>query len=332
MEILVFEYITGGGLRHETLPASLAREGDMMLRALVTDLLDIPRTRLTVLRDDRLPMDYLPERVTRVPVAAADDFGRLWKHCIENCDAVWPIAPETGGVLERLCRDAERANKALLTSPPAAVAIASSKLETVRTLERGKLPAIPTLPLEDWRLSPTYPSVVKPDDGAGCEGARIVRAGLGFIPNTGTCRWVAQPLLEGDALSLSALFAYGHTRLLSCNRQHIGRSENSFTLKGCTVNAASDTDGTWQALTDNVARALPELWGYAGVDLILTEQGPRILEINPRLTTSYAGLREAIGENPAAMVLDLHETGRLPPPRTNPGKAVMLSWDRPDEH
>jgi predicted ATP-grasp superfamily ATP-dependent carboligase len=46
------------------------------------------------------------------------------------------------------------------------------------------------------------------------------------------------------------------------------------------------------------------LWGYVGVDLVLADAGPIVLEINPRLTTSYCGLRDALGINPAALVLD----------------------------
>jgi len=40
-----------------------------------------------------------------------------------------------------------------------------------------------------------------------------------------------------------------------------------------------------------------------GIDLVRTEQGLVMLEINPRLTTSYAGLRRALGVNPAGLVL-----------------------------
>jgi predicted ATP-grasp superfamily ATP-dependent carboligase len=54
-----------------------------------------------------------------------------------------------------------------------------------------------------------------------------------------------------------------------------------------------------------VAAALPDLWGIIGVDLIDTKQELQVLEVNPRITTSYAGLRESTGINPAAMVLDL---------------------------
>jgi predicted ATP-grasp superfamily ATP-dependent carboligase len=66
------------------------------------------------------------------------------------------------------------------------------------------------------------------------------------------------------------------------------------------------------------------LWGYAGIDLILTAGGPVILEINPRLTTSYVGLRQATGENPATLMLDLYRTGRLPAPGRQAGEPVEV--------
>jgi len=61
----------------------------------------------------------------------------------------------------------------------------------------------------------------------------------------------------------------------------------------------------YQQIASAVAAAIPGLWGYVGVDLIEGPDGPVVLEINPRLTTSYAGLRDAVGVNPAGLVLDL---------------------------
>jgi predicted ATP-grasp superfamily ATP-dependent carboligase len=46
------------------------------------------------------------------------------------------------------------------------------------------------------------------------------------------------------------------------------------------------------------------------VDFIETQAGPIVIEVNPRLTTSYAGLRRAIGVNPAHLVLDLPQSLR----------------------
>ena len=348
LKILVVEYVTGGGLRGEVVPPCLAREGRQMLRALAEDLLAIDSVELIVFNDDRFPA-FLEPRIQAVHIGEAQPFQTAWRHWLGRCDAAWPVAPETGGILERLCLEVEAASKTLLTCPASAVRPASSKLETVRRLERCGLPVVPTEPLAELGRSakpvfalPTaeaitpkavrhdeYPSqpslVVKPDDGVGCEGTRIVHDPACLSVDTDN--WIAQPLLQGEPLSLSALFAQGQARLLSCNRQSIEQIGGGFVLKACQVNAIADTDGRWQALAGRIAEAMPELWGYAGIDLVLTAGGPVILEINPRLTTSYAGLRLATGENLAALTLKLSKTGVLPPPRQHPGKMVEINLD-----
>ena len=62
-----------------------------------------------------------------------------------------------------------------------------------------------------------------------------------------------------------------------------------------------------QSLALQVLEALPATIGYVGVDLIL---GPDlsgcddvVLEVNPRVTTSYVGLRRLCRGNLAAMML-----------------------------
>jgi predicted ATP-grasp superfamily ATP-dependent carboligase len=58
-------------------------------------------------------------------------------------------------------------------------------------------------------------------------------------------------------------------------------------------------------LVTAVAQAIPELWGYAGIDLLQTQRGLQVLEINPRLTTASAGLQAALGINLARAVIGL---------------------------
>jgi predicted ATP-grasp superfamily ATP-dependent carboligase len=336
------EYITGGGMRRENIPASLAGEGKLMLCALVEDLLALsPSPKLLVMVDDRFAWPFFSGRVETVMIGAEDAFPAVWKECIGLCDAVWPIAPETGGILEQICLDVEAAGTALLTCPSAAVRIAASKLKTARRLEEFGLPVVNTTPLDGFKFARGQTLVVKHDDGVGCENTFIVGdaaqwqsqvpstqgnavelAYLNLIPKA---FWIVQPLVEGEPMSLSVLFAHGKALVLSCNRQIIDRGMQSFSLLGCVVNATHDLDGSLQQLAGKVASAMPELWGYAGIDLMLTENGPLILEINPRLTTSYAGLRDAIETNPAGLLMDLLNTGKLPTfPTAYTGRPVEI--------
>jgi predicted ATP-grasp superfamily ATP-dependent carboligase len=330
---LVFEYITGGGLLAEPLPPGLAREGGLMLEALLRDLADIPGVRPVALRDARLAAPpELAGRVEWLWLSQGDDAEQRFREQITLADAVWPIAPETGGILENLCALVEAAGKPLLTSPAAAVRLTASKLDTLNRLGKHNVSAIPTAPLVVPPLggdcaaidrlkaglrADDAPLVMKPDDGVGCEGTRIIATPdewQAFLDHPPAGSYIAQPLLDGEALSFSALFATGRAYLLTCNRQHIVRRDGGFTLTGCGVNAAHEWRQEFESLAENIAAALPELWGYAGVDVIRSERGLTVLEVNPRLTTSYAGLRGALGVNPAALVLNLWQQGCLPEP------------------
>jgi predicted ATP-grasp superfamily ATP-dependent carboligase len=312
MKIFAYEFITGGGLARAPLPRSLAREGELMARALVRDLGALPGVEVWVSRDPRLPplagaRNLRPE--------AGEEPLRAYRRLVRSADAAWPVAPETGGMLEALSRATLEAGVALLGSRPEAVAVAASKRATGRCLAAWGIPAVPAFRHGDPLPDLPGPWVVKPDDGAGSTDTLLwpdrpraaewlAARGDGFI---------AQPWIEGEALSLSALFAGGEALLLTVNRQHLAVNSGRVYLESLTVHAQADTDGRFRRLAEDVARALPGLWGYAGIDLVDTPAGALVVEVNPRLTTSWCALREALALNPAALVLQLLETGRLPP-------------------
>lgn len=324
LKVLVFEYVTGGGMAGESLPPGLLREGDLMLRAVVRDLLALRNVTVTLLRDIRLPHLDAHPRLRVVGLGQVEALDGVWREQVAANDAVWPIAPETGGLLERLCLDVELGGRMLLNTPAAGVRLAASKSATIGRLAQHGLPVVPTWPLGAEKSPP--PFVVKQDDGVGCEGASIVEPG-DTLPADAHGTWIVQPLVQGESLSLSALFAGGRAAFLTCNRQEVRRCGRGFKLYGCQVNAFPDGDGHWQRLLDGVAGAIPELWGYAGVDLLSTHEGPLLLEVNPRVTTSYAGIRRAVGVNPAELLLHTLRTGALPSTASPGGHMVDISLE-----
>lgn len=338
-DILVYEDITGG--RHRTIDESLIREADIMVAALTADLCDIPEIRTVVLlRDARLPPVTGHRKLHTVTVRAErDNTNEVLAHWIEDTDAFWPIAPEREGCLEKLCalcvpdttdtlnRDQSqypsrhRSQCQLLNSAPAAIRVTASKYETARTLSSADVPCIPawrTLPA-DARREGCY--IVKPDDGAGCVGLQRVHGKSAVCAtlnnNDDNGDKVVQPYTKGEPLSMSLACYQGRCELLSVNKQVIdwfaneknGKGEYA-SLRACVVGVAAD----YEKLTDlgnAIAAAIPALKGYVGVDLIVppeTSGAPdqiTVVEINPRLTTAYAGIREAYGYNPAHRILEL---------------------------
>ena len=306
----MYEFASGGGFAGHPLVAGLSREGDLMLRTLLDELSLLPGIQILTSRDPRLPA--LPRTDTIVPAPGEDCFA-LYARGVAACDAAWPTAPETDGVLERLATETLRQGRTLLGCRPDAVHVAGSKRATATVLRNARVPVVPTLALADAFPPLQGPWVVKPDDGAGCEDTLVVpdapaaRERLQEAPG----RLVAQPWIAGIPMSLSLLCAEGRAMLLACNVQHACIVEGAVTVEGITVNAVPDAEGRYAHLAARVAAALPGLWGYVGLDFVLTERGPVVLEINPRLTTSCCALQEARGIGVAAMVLDLLRSSLL---------------------
>jgi tyramine---L-glutamate ligase len=307
LRIFVCEYVTGGGLSGQPLPASLSREGDMMLTALVKDLASLDGVEIVTTRDKRLPALQADADVLKIDTPG--EFWPRWTELIRSADAVWPIAPESGGILSRVCGLAVEAGRRLLASDPQSVRLASSKLATARHLSKAGIPTVPTAPLgngENFRKASAW--VVKPDDGAGAANTLLFDAAGnldGWIVANPNADMILQPFVSGPATSLSLLCGDGAAWLLTCNEQIIEITGNEFRYRGFIVGGCESRRAEYQPIASAVAAAIPGLWGYVGVDLIDGPDGPVVLEINPRLTTSYAGLRHAVGTNPAGLVMDL---------------------------
>jgi len=304
MKIFAFEYVTGGGMAGEPLPPALTGEADMMVRALITDLLEITGVRVLCSRDPRLPA--IPGTEPIVP-GDGESVASLFARGVSQADAVWPTAPETGGVLADLAETVLGHAKILLGCSPAAVRVAASKRATAAVLAGSGIPVVPTFGPGDALPPLSGRWVIKPDDGAGSDGVRRVQdwREAAEALNHGEPGTVAQPWVAGAAGSLSLLCSKEDALLLAANRQIVRMEDERPRLQGLDVNAIPDTDGALAALGRRVARAIPGLWGYVGVDVVLADTGVTVLEVNPRLTTSYCGLRPVMGINVARMELDL---------------------------
>lgn len=306
MQVFVYEHVTGGGLVGQPLPPSLAREGEMMLAALIRDLYDAGLDVVTT-RDNRLERVDLPAQF--VGVGDESELVAARSTCLDDSDAMWPVVPELGGALEGVTAEALERGCAVLNSRPSAIRIASSKYGTAKCLAEYGIPTVPTYRFDEPMPARYGRWVLKPDDGVGCLGSYIVNC-FEELPHAiagldSASGYVAQPFVEGIPASLSLICADGRATLLSCNRQRVAVVNETFCLLACSVNDPEVAGAFATPLAEQIASALPDLWGYVGVDFLLTDEGPRVLEVNPRLTTCYVGLRRSLTNNPAELVLGL---------------------------
>lgn len=309
MRIFVYEWVTGGGLLSGggPLPESLLPEGLAMAHAVAADLDASAEHEGVFLRDLRVPQfDALSGTAETVDSSAAH--GEAFDRLCRGCDAVLLIAPETDGELSRVVRRAVKTGARLLSPTIEVVDLASDKQATADRL-RGAGAAV----VEGVLIPPdgplprkvSYPAVVKPVDGAGSQDTYVVAGPDDHTPAGVAARRV-EPFLPGLPVSVAVLAGPRDLVALPPCRQRLSQDGRLRYLGGSTP-LAPGLAGRAERLATQAVAALPSPVGYLGVDLILSAdpdgRGDRVIEVNPRLTTSYAALRFAIEENLAEQMI-----------------------------
>jgi len=315
VRIFVSEYITSGALGAEPLPPTLAREGAAMVAAVLRDLTRLPGWTIQTTLDRRFQRTL--EAVTAgVEVAWVVDplqAGHTFDAAAAHADLSLMIAPETGGVLQARVERVRALGGTCRNCSPDAIALCGDKLALASVLEQSRIPTIPTRPLPlgtlPWDVVPG-PSVVKPRDGAGSWLTRRLDPGQTQAWNGLVALYQAagrsdsmlvQPFLPGTPVSVACLCEPGELpEILPVAAQHLTHTD--FEYLGGTVPA--DVSPAARSAVQDVARlvcaTIPGLCGYVGLDLILPENRDAdavVVEINPRLTTSFVGYQRLCRDN-----------------------------------
>jgi predicted ATP-grasp superfamily ATP-dependent carboligase len=322
--VVVYEHVTAGGVGRPG--AGLFAEGLAMADALVRDLRDDGRAAVRLVRDANIPVpsadiELLETRSGREALQSLD-------RACRGASLAFVIAPETEGALEMLTRRVAALDVAVAGASAAAVAIAASKRHTAAALAVRGVAVVPCY-AEDTP-PPAYgrhrPWVVKSDDGAGCEHTVLAASwahALRRRRELAIRNAVFQPYLKGEPLSLSCFAGRDGVRVLSVNRQHVECRDDTLHFRGVTVGLPAPMAWSPEATACAVAEALPGLRGAFGIDLLLEQGSPVIVEVNPRLTTSFASLREVCGINVATLALDELLAGGLPRARDREAADAM---------
>ena len=290
MTILVHEFVTGGGLAGSDLPASWASEGGAMRRALAEDFSSLDDVSVVMTLDARLPDEPGPWQIVRVGQnEEVETFARL----AAECDYTLCVAPETGGVLAERARIIEHVGGRSLGSRPESIAVCGNKLQTAEHLQRLSIEtpiSIRVVPRNGLPRDHPYPAVLKPIDGAGSMDTYFVES-PDDLPDSALTMSEAllQPFVPGRAMSAAYLVSNeGVAWLVGLAEQYVEIVNSRFVYRGGRVPARI---GEEMRLPMSM---ISTLRGWVGVDFVWNESLGRaiVLEINPRLTTSYVGWRE----------------------------------------
>jgi tyramine---L-glutamate ligase len=308
-KLFVCEFITGGGFIGQDLPDGLAREGILMRDALLNDLSELIECEVYTTYDMRVEPPH--GQFVSYRVSETVDIWALWQQCILQADYVWLIAPETNGILFRLTNMVIDSQKKLIGCGLDAIKITSSKYLTAQHLLGCNIKVVPSYDLGDYDALGKGKWVVKPDDGAGCEDTFVFEDALQLSHWCQTHpqhqrTHIIQPYIDGVPASISVLGYGNQVQVLSCNQQQIKLSHGQLHYVGGVLNGMIELKNEMLKIAQKVQQAIPTLQGYYGVDVIVgfQESTITVIEINPRLTTSYIRLRDAMACNPSQIIIE----------------------------
>ncbi len=282
VRLCVYEYVTAVGLGGD--PASpehsLYREGYAMWQALREDFAGIAGIELV------------------------DDW--------TAADAVLPIAPESGGILAELSAAIDRRGQWRIGPSLETIRLTSDKLALAEHWQRHGVPTPPTRPGEPTPDDP-YPVVWKPRDGCGSQSTYLIHdygqyehyRQLKEVPSPDAAAMIVQPLVWGRAASVAFLCGPNQLWALPPCWQHLS-DDGRFRYLGGSLPLPQPLARRAVRLARQAIDCLSGLCGYVGVDLVLgaADDGSAdyAIEVNPRMTTSYIGLRKAAVGNLAAVL------------------------------
>jgi predicted ATP-grasp superfamily ATP-dependent carboligase len=302
MRIFVYECVCGGGLG-TNVPASLLREGHAMLTAVVEDLRRIAGVTVVTLIDGNLSYQ-LGDECHHTNVESED-----FEEVAESCDWTLAIAPEFLDLLHDLSRFVPEGR--WLGSASEAIRLTSDKLALAEFWRiRGvRHPWTEAIEHVDCKSGPS-PLVLKPRHGAGSQETYLVEDGgaAHAIARANLDAWpygefIVQEHIRGQAASVALLIGKHQTIPLAPARQHLSSDQRFRYLGGSLPMPAPLTERATRLALQAVA-GIDGLRGYVGVDLVLGDDGvDHAIEINPRITTSYLGLRQLCEQNLGELML-----------------------------
>ena len=281
-----------------------------MLLAVLRDAAKVPGLEVVTIwssHRERFPVEGVAFQLAHSPEEEIELLAELgaW------ADVTLLIAPEFDGILTHRALLVEGVGGRLCGPSPIAITTCTDKFDLAAILQAAGIPTIPTAhfsPAQDHSTDVTYPCVIKPRDGAGSQETYLVPTAAEFdrlLP-----RWkqssllkhaIWQPYIAGRAVSVAVVVTpeqYRYQPLLTCEQTL--SSDGRFGYQGGVIPARGVDAIAVHHAAVAACRQVPGLRGYVGVDLIIPDSNPAeplVVEINPRVTTSYLGYSRLCNQN-----------------------------------
>jgi len=330
LNLLIVEWISGGGHSNQKLSSSILSEGYAMLRCVISDCKTAGH-KVTTFLDTRLTDFNPPNKADDIiPISTRDEFYKKITEFSSLVEGVYVIAPESGQVLENIVEMVENSGGTSLNCKVNAIKHVSNKMSTYETLKKHEI-QVPKTSLVDTdeklnRIKSLaknlgYPVVFKPLEGVSCNGLSFVKtekdiqmALLKIAQESTREHFIIQKQITGKNASACVFSDGNKAKAVSLNKQFVSLSSPGDESKyyGGIIPYNHLLEKMALKTAERAVEGVKGLRGYVGVDMVLTDRESIVIEINPRLTVSYVGLKKAVNFNPGQAIIEAVVEGRLP--------------------
>lgn len=216
---------------------------------------------------------------------------------LKDCEAAIVVAPEVNQQLQDLCQLIHDSGCISLNADVEAVALCADKLELSLHLQCQNVKTIPTYPTLSAAIE-AHPEcdrfVRKPRFGVGSMEIQLLSSSMIDHHLVDTTEMISQPYLPGISCSIGCFRSRrtGQLMMLPVARQHLSQ-DGHFRYEGGESPVVVPLLNRVHTMAKQVVEAVPGLYGYFGIDFLIDEDGcPVLVEVNPRLTTSFVGYRK----------------------------------------
>ena len=296
MRLVIYEWCCSGGLpgAGSGAGAEFAVEGRAMVEAVAADAVRDGRFEVVAVVDETQPLD-LPTEVVIRPVPPGAEITAL------TTEAAWAdvtlvIAPETDGLLADRVARVRAAGGCPLACDAPFLELAADKQATVTALAAAGVPVAAGRSLaagEPWPEGFHRPAIAKSRHSAGCDGLVFVQEG--DRPVVATMPLRIEAFVPGMPVGVSCLCGPEGVSCLPPLRQVFSPAPSVRYLGSEAIaDGGIRRRAEWLATRAVIAVARASggaARGWVGVDMILGDRDDgsmdRVLELNPRITTSF---------------------------------------------
>lgn len=316
--VFVCEYLCSGAWPEDVLPDSLVTEGRSMLQALCEDLLACGDYKVCTTRDPRVSLTASPG-VEIIDVDSPVQEWETFQKLARQSDATLLIAPELDQILIQRIDWLEKNGLNQFMSTADSVRTTADKFLFYQFCMQQKLPVPETFLLQQVTSSQSefpcpFPFVVKPQFGAGTTMTAIIGNFEDWQGFCARCKteadfppYIIQPLISGEPVSIACIISPDGQQIdwFPVGQQIFEGLE----YRGGVIPYHHSHNDQLRLIAEKVVSHLPGLRGYIGFDFLISssaedDQPVQLLELNPRLTTSYLGYRELTEDSLALRMID----------------------------